>query len=148
MNAASAHPAPFATSRITGWTLHACVLGSALGWGIAYAAGWDISLALRSAFIVALVWVVAAFIGGLVLAVATRGDALNLGPAVLGSSSIRMMVALFGALPLYFLLTPHGLSFWTCFLCAGLLALVTEVALALKTLGAAQRGLDQSHGAR
>jgi hypothetical protein len=135
-------PATFRTGPLTGQVVAAAVLGSFLGLGVAYAAGWaggDLQALAIASLVAMLVWVGASILGVLLLSVNTQHQLSRIAPGVLASSTTRMLVALAVGVLLFFVLSLEGRTFWTSFLLAGLLALVAETAWAMRTINAPRR---------
>lgn len=115
----------------------AIVLGVITGLGWALSADWadgQSNVIVRAAAICTTVWMLAAIVGVGVLYGASARKIDRLGPAVLASSMARMLTALSLGLAAYFVASPDGRTFWTCFLTAGLLALMAETVWAIRTI--------------
>ena len=115
----------------------AIVLGVITGLGWALSANWadgQAGVIIRAAAVCTTVWMLAGIVGLGVLYGATGRRIDRLGFAVLASSMARMLVALSLGLAAYFVAAPDGRTFWTCFLIAGLLALMAETVWAIRTI--------------
>ena len=115
----------------------AIVVGVVTGLGWALSANWadgQTGGVVRAAAVCTTVWMLAAAVGGGVLYGATGRKIDRLGLAVLASSMARMLTALSLGLAAYFVASPDGRTFWTCFLVAGLLALMAETVWAIRTI--------------
>ncbi len=113
----------------------ACVLGPALVTGLMIMGGRvDANPGFEAAALAGATWVVSMAFGLVLMLVIARGDALRLGPAVLASSTARMLAAFAVGLVAYFAAKPDGMTFWMSFLAAGLLCLAAETTWAVKTI--------------
>ena len=115
----------------------AIVLGVITGLGWALSANWADGQAgaiVRAAVTCTSVWMLAAAVGLDVLYGATGRKVDRLGFAVLASSMARMLTALSLGLAAHFIASPDGRTFWTCFLIAGLLALMAETVWVIRTI--------------
>lgn len=122
------------------------VAGGLGGLAVAGAAGWGASgsgagSVFSAALLAAIVWTLAALPGLACLLVVSKGSIDRLGPAVLGSSAVRLHMGLALGVVAYFALQPDGRTFWSVFLASGVAALIAEAAWTIKLLNPAPRVL-------
>lgn len=141
MTTPTQNTAAFRTGPLMAQVVAACVTGGLLGTGVAVVGHWgngDTQTLGIAAFIATAVWLVGAVIGVMLLGVVTHNQPHKLAPGVLASSTARMLIALIVGVLLFFLLSLEGRTFWSCFLLAGLFALVAESTWAIRTINAAK----------
>lgn len=111
-------------------------LGGVVGWLLAPLLGGVAGAAPSAGVWGGVVWLLAGAFGLLAMLLMSQGQADRLGMAVLASSTVRMLAALFLGLLVYFAISPDGRVFWITFLCSGVGALVGETLWAVMSINA------------